>query len=76
MSHTPRDPEMSGTPDRKFDVDLAERRVEKLTTVDVQYEIDAVIDKRVTRKFDFHILPWLFGIWYAARVRDGESCIY
>ena len=28
-----------------------------------QYDIDPVIDKRVTRKFDFYIVPWLFGIW-------------
>ena len=22
------------------------------------------LDKRLNRKFDLHILPWLFGIWY------------
>jgi hypothetical protein len=70
-----RDSEMSETTDRKFDADLAEARVEKLTAVDIQYEVDPVIDKRVTRKFDLHILPWLFGIWYAARIHEGESCV-
>lgn len=29
----------------------------------VQSELDPAIDKRVTRKFDTHIIPWLFGIW-------------
>lgn len=26
--------------------------------------IDVALDRRVNRKFDTHILPWLFGIWY------------
>ena len=25
------------------------------------------LDKRLNRKFDLHILPWLFGIWYRLR---------
>ncbi len=25
---------------------------------------DALLEKRLNRKFDTHILPWLFGIWY------------
>lgn len=37
--------------------------VEKLREQQVTPEIDAEIDRRVTRKFDFHIVPWLFGIW-------------
>jgi hypothetical protein len=24
---------------------------------------DVALDKRLNRKFDLHILPWLFGIW-------------
>lgn len=24
---------------------------------------DPVLEKRLNRKFDVHILPWLFGIW-------------
>jgi hypothetical protein len=63
MSHLPR--EMSESPDRKLDAGLDETRVEKVSAVDIRYEIDPLIDKRVTRKFDLHILPWLFGIWYA-----------
>jgi hypothetical protein len=26
-------------------------------------ELDPIIDKRLDRKFDLHIVPWLFGIW-------------
>lgn len=25
---------------------------------------NAELDRRLNRKFDLHILPWLFGIWY------------
>jgi hypothetical protein len=28
-----------------------------------QYEAESPFDKRLDRKFDVHILPWLFGIW-------------
>ena len=28
-----------------------------------QLPIDAAVDKRITRKFDRRIIPWLFGIW-------------
>lgn len=34
------------------------------TSTDVHYIVDPIIEKRVTRKFDFRILPLLFGIWY------------
>lgn len=36
------------------------------TNVEPQHEIDPVVDKRVTRKCDLHIIPWLFGIWLFA----------
>ncbi len=28
--------------------------------------IDHALDRRITRKFDFHIVPWLFGLWLLA----------
>jgi hypothetical protein len=28
--------------------------------------IDPALEARITRKFDLHILPWLFGIWLLA----------
>ncbi len=29
-------------------------------------DIDPALDRRLTRKFDFHIVPWLFGLWLLA----------
>lgn len=29
-------------------------------------EIDPALDRRITRKFDTHIVPWLFGLWLLA----------
>ena len=29
-------------------------------------EIDPLLDRRITRKLDRHLLPWLFGIWFFA----------
>lgn len=29
-------------------------------------EHDDNIEKRITRKFDLHIIPWIFGIWLCA----------
>lgn len=39
-------------------------RIEKATPLDET--IDLALDKRLNRKFDLRILPWLFGIWYFA----------
>lgn len=49
---------------QKDDTELADTAcIEKAITVDGT--IDVQLDKRLNRKFDLHILPWLFGIWYA-----------
>lgn len=36
------------------------------TEVAAQLEIDPTLEKRITRKCDLHIIPWLFGIWLCA----------
>ena len=36
------------------------------TEVDVSHEAESELEKRVLRKQDYHILPWLFGIWLCA----------
>lgn len=72
MTPLQRNPPTSKSPDRKFDVDLDETRAEKLNTVETQYETDLVIDGRVMRKFDLHILPWLFGIWLLAFIDQSN----
>lgn len=40
-----------------------ESHIEKLRAEERDYEIDPIVDRRITRKFDLHIIPWLFGIW-------------
>jgi hypothetical protein len=36
-------------------------QIEKTDLIDET--VNAKLDKRLIRKFDIHILPWLFGIW-------------
>lgn len=41
--------------------------LENVTSVDSTLpEIDPVLDRAITRKFDAHLLPWLFGLWLLA----------
>ena len=46
----------------KLENGYGEARIEKLSPEE-PYDTDPALDKRVTRKFDLHIIPWLFGIW-------------
>jgi hypothetical protein len=39
----------------------SDTQIEKTDLIDET--IIATLDKRLNRKFDIHILPWLFGIW-------------
>lgn len=36
------------------------------TTWNDSTELDPELDKRITRKFDTHVVPWLFGLWLLA----------
>ena len=39
-------------------------------------EIDNMVARRVVRKFDLYIMPWLFGLWFFAaldRANIGKS---
>jgi hypothetical protein len=36
-------------------------RIEKTGLVNEPFDVK--LDKRLNRKFDIHISPWLFGIW-------------
>ena len=47
---------------------LSEERFEEKDVLPYgsDYVEDPVIEARVTRKLDLHILPWLFGIWLCA----------
>lgn len=37
--------------------------VEKLRQQQSHADIDPELDRRLNRKFDLQIVPWLFGIW-------------
>jgi hypothetical protein len=50
--------------------ELDTERIEKAIVLDET--IDVALDKRLNRKFDIHILPWLFGIWYLANIHNIE----
>ncbi|KAL9617523.1 MAG: hypothetical protein Q9160_007681 [Pyrenula sp. 1 TL-2023] len=50
-----------------------ESHIEKLRTEERNYEIDPIVDRRITRKFDLHIIPWLFGIWYMCPAIGSSS---
>ncbi|OAL17859.1 hypothetical protein AYO22_11203 [Fonsecaea multimorphosa] len=40
------------------------QEVEAVTTSDGQHPIDITTEKRITRKLDLHIIPWLFFMWF------------
>jgi hypothetical protein len=40
-----------------------EQFIEDLRQAEAQAELDSRLDKILDRKFDLHIVPWLFGIW-------------
>ena len=43
------------------------------------YVEDPAMDRRITRKCDLHILPWIFILWLLAfidRSNIGESSLY
>lgn len=46
-----------------------EDQAEHLEPINSSWEdlvIDPDVDKRLTRKFDKHVVPWLFGLWLLA----------
>lgn len=51
-----------GTPPTSEDAVLDE----KALTSSEDITIDASLDKKLTRKFDKHVVPWLFGLWLLA----------
>lgn len=59
-------PASSGTDvnsDQRVQVQQAEKDSHHIET---QHEIDPALEKRVLRKCDVHIIPWLFAIWLFA----------
>ena len=46
--------------------DHKEKVTAKVSDVEAIDTIDPKLDRRITRLFDLHIMPWLFGIWLLA----------
>ena len=56
----------SESPDPKADR-IQATTIEKVDAlVSQSIDIDPALDRRITRKFDKHIVPWLFGLWLLA----------
>ncbi|EOD46495.1 Major facilitator superfamily [Neofusicoccum parvum] len=55
-------PPIADTVEKKNEVHLEKFN----STWEDQVAIDPELEKRVTRKFDKHIVPWLFGLWLLA----------
>ena len=43
-----------------------EQNVTEISHIDTIDVIDPALDRRITRRFDSHIVPWLFGLWLLA----------
>lgn len=41
----------------------SECHIKHLRREQTHLDIDPIIDKRLNRKFDLHVIPFLFGIW-------------
>ncbi len=51
------------------------QEVEAITSSDVQHPIDITTEKRISRKLDLHIIPWLFFMWYAlTNLSKAKQC--
>ena len=49
-------------------------QIETLGSNDHQDDIPPSVEKRITRKFDLHIMPWLFLMWYVLPV-VSPTCV-
>jgi len=54
-------------PVAKEEVGSSNDQIEKIGAGDPEeIDIDPALDRAITRKFDKHIVPWLFGLWLLA----------
>lgn len=55
------------SPHSKDEGSTSTTHIEKATDLESSHSsIDPHLSARITRRFDFHIIPWLFGIWLLA----------
>lgn len=45
------------------DLGTAEANLEVIQEINMHQDVDSHLDKKIDRKFDLHIVPWIFGIW-------------
>lgn len=44
--------------------DKVEHSHKEQPDLDFDFDFDPIINQRLNRKFDLHVVPFLFGIWY------------
>jgi hypothetical protein len=56
-----------------YPMDLQQQKASGADEIDLKkdvaadsFETDPALDRRITRKLDFHILPWIFILWLLA----------
>jgi len=47
-------------------VSASAAHLEKYNTADIRSVLDPALEKRVVKRFDRRIVPWLFGLWLLA----------
>ena len=57
---------LSENPDLKHEEEIYIEDSGKRATTAELVDIDPSLDRAITRKFDTHIVPWLFGLWLFA----------
>lgn len=61
------DPEKARTPEAGSENDSfkpQEAHVEELRREQTHVDVDPAVHRKLNRKFDLHVIPFLFGIWY------------
>lgn len=60
-------PEKMPTPEVGSENDISkpeETHIEELRREQTHVDIDPAVHRKLNRKFDLHVIPFLFGIWY------------
>lgn len=69
------DPEKAPTPDVASENDFFKpdgTHIEELRREQTHVDIDPAVHRKLNRKFDLHVIPFLFGIWYD--FRESSCC--
>ena len=58
--------ELQESMNASHDVKVDPSELERYDTAGEEIQIDPAVDRRITRKFDKHVIPWLFSLWLLA----------